>query len=379
MQQAAQSGLPVSPINLLAPFPKSLAEASFYDDFMLDRRIGMARDFSLDLTKVVMDGNLKLCPKYCAREVAQLVHCPQLNAFTVTPCSRTPARKRKHCALHSASLNPDERGPPQEEAIVSHRRLRRLLSDPQPEPYEVLLKPIDAVIAGCARHLRGRWVSAGSCTPGQLHDYWSAPSGEAGPDVSFVSGQAPDADLRAVSCKTHKESSKDYQKLIRKGRMGGYLFAVTGTGHVLHCSEFVGKESIPLRWFFMAQLKEKVPEWSCLIHDDSCHMKRFACKHRGRSQLAQDLSEMTFVLDRFHAASHTDIWCHRHCHPCQHKELLKDFDTSSAERVNSVLGRHKFCMRQMSSGTRRFYLQEIIETRNSMLPDGRPRPVIVAP
>ena len=162
VHQAEQSGLDVIPVNLAAPFHKSLAEASFYNEFLLQRRVQMAKDFGLDLTRLVVDGNLKLAPRICGGEVAELVHSPLLKAYTVSPCSRAPCRKRKRCALHAGDLNPAARGPAPEEAVVSHCRLRRLLSAPCTEPYEVLVKPIDAVLAGCADQYSGRWASSTS-------------------------------------------------------------------------------------------------------------------------------------------------------------------------------------------------------------------------
>lgn len=155
------------------------------------------------------------------------------------------------------------------------------------------------------------------------------------------------------------------------------MFAVAGSGHVVHCAEFSGSETIPLRWFFCAQVKHAVPEWRCLVHDDACHLKRFSQKHKSRCALAQDMASMLFILDKFHAQNHRDPYCALHCHPSQHTEVMSGFDSSACERVNSIVGRHKFCMRQMGAGVRNFYLQEIIETRNSLKPDGQPRPVVI--
>ena len=40
---------------------------------------------------------------------------------------------------------------------------------------------------------------------------------------------------------------------------------------------------------YMAELAEKVPELYVIIHDDACHVRRFASKHAGRSALGQRL------------------------------------------------------------------------------------------
>ena len=103
-----------------------------------------------------------------------------------------------------------------------------------------------------------------------------------------------------------------------------------------------------------------------IIHDDACHVARFSEKHRGQSELAKNVCEMSWVLDRFHCGGHRDPWCRAHCHPDVHPEITKNLNTSAAELVNSLIGRHKFVYRQMTKPSRKFFLQEVVDSRNNL-------------
>lgn len=85
-----------------------------------------------------------------------------------------------------------------------------------------------------------------------------------------------------------------------------------------------------LRYFFVAKLCAAMAELRHIIHDDACHLSRFAEKHRcsGRrerperhaAELRQRLAKLTCVVDKFHASGHVDPWCRRVCSPAAHEE-----------------------------------------------------------
>ena len=228
---------------------------------------------------------------------------------------------------------------------------------------QVLLKPVDAVIAGVSSQCNGRWTKASSVSEMQLWDYWSRQEA-----AGFVHHDSLAQDLACLACRTHKESkgSREYKRMVKRGRLGGVLLATTSSGLVLHLQGFVGSETLPIRYFFIGDLKSQIPELQAIIHDDSCHVYRYALKHAERSDLAKSVSEMTFALDRFHSSGHTDPWCREHCGIEKHKELLDGYNTSAAETANSTLSRYKCAVRCMGSRTRIFFLSEITDSRNRL-------------
>ena len=137
--------------------------------------------------------------------------------------------------------------------------------------------------------------------------------------------------MEELTCQTHKESATQTKKLQGQNRFGGILLATSPDGYIIHCDQFVGCEAIPLRYFFLASICAGVAEVKCIIHDDACHLARYADKHAGASGGAKTTPEMvalwsglqglTYVLDRFHSSSHKDPWCLRTCHPDVHKDI----------------------------------------------------------
>lgn len=317
-QYVEDGGQRAESVNLQQPFALTMRTARWYNEWMLKRRITLARDAGRNLTCVVVDGNQKLCGRYCGRPVAQLQHCASLGYWTATPCSRTPARKCRRCSLHKPG--PPE-GPLDEEAVVAHRRVRVLMTQSSGFPYEVLLKPVDAVISGAAASVKGRWVPASQCTSRQLQDYWDH-------TADFISHRTC---KEGLTCQTHKEADQQARKFARQNRFGGILLACTPDGHILHVQEFTGCESIPIRYFFIGDLCAAVNEIRCIIHDDSCHLYKYALSHQSAAgasaspeavALRQRLASLAWSLDRFHSKGHTDERCRKMCHPEVHKDGL---------------------------------------------------------
>ena len=205
----------------------------WYPEHMLAKRVACCRAAGADLSKLVVDGNQKLCRRVCGRPVAEISESKALGMCTVTPCSCKPAFKQRRCRQHAASAPPSDRGPEQSEVITGHRRLRVVHGAAiEGEPYQVQLKSKDSLDDS---RVSGRWVGAECATAGQLYDYWS--SWERG---CYLPKASSPADLGSTQCKTHKEGMKGFRKLVKQGRMCGWLFAVTSTGLIVHAKEFIG-------------------------------------------------------------------------------------------------------------------------------------------
>ena len=334
---------------------------AWYPDLMLSKRVELCRQLGEDLSKLVMDGNMKLSRRVCGRPVAELNESKEFGLFTATPCSCTPGFKQRRCQKHNVSRPLEDRGPEQMEVIVKHRRKRVLRGNSHGEPYQVQLKVKDQVDD---RDAPTRWVSAGDVTPGQLYDYWKQQEA-----VGYLAMKSPPHDLASTSCTTHKEGTRGYKRLVKQGRLCGWLVATTSNGVIVHAKEFVGAESVPQRYFFLGELAAQAHELEVLVHDDACHLRRFADKRREQSDMAARLSypRVQYIIDKMHAKGHVDKWCLENCHPDVPKnaEAICGVRTPACETVNSVLGRHKFALRHMRERTASFFMHEVIQVRNA--------------
>lgn len=350
-------------LNIIAPVRELLDQVwSWYPGVMLDRRIAQSRSLGENLSKQIVDGNLKLSSRVCGRPVAELLECREVGMFTATPCSCTPLFKKRRCAKHDSQNVPSDPGPDQAEVITAHRRHRMLREEWCAEPYDVRLTPRDQV---GQPNCPSRWCAAEHVTPGQLHEYWATQEAN-----GYTAAKSAPGDLAATTCKTHKESSSGYSKLVRQGRLSGWLIATTSNGIIVHAKPFMGAESVSQRYFFLAEIAAKVPELYVIIHDDACHVRRFAHKHQGRSELGRRLAfpRMHYIIDKLHAKGHVDEWCKQHCNPSvpQNAELIAGVKTSMCETVNSVIGRHKYMLRHMRGLTGAFFMHEVFEIRNAL-------------
>jgi hypothetical protein len=78
------------------------------------------------------------------------------------------------------------------------------------------------------------------------------------------------------------------------------------------------------RYFFVAELVGKVPSIAVVIHDDSCHLRKFAESHGRDSEAAARLMHphIRYIIDRLHSKGqlshkpisfHMDTRCNRTC------------------------------------------------------------------
>lgn len=349
---------PVVRLDLQKKVETLLREAKWYPDFMLQQRSRAAVAGAVSCEIAVMDGNMKLNGRICARAHAEVEYSSGLNMWLAHCCSEQPAFKKRRCWKHTESEAPADPYPPQAEEVVAHRRSRRVHDG---EAYDVLFRPV-----GMAE-VEGRWGPASTATPTQLHQYWRQMEEQG----SSAPVQSSAADLNACRCKTHKERQDNkFKGLVRAGRANGWLFAVTPDGFCLHCKPFFGSESLSQRHFFLGELVAAFSEVSIVVHDDSCHVRRYCWKHRHRSELAARLSypNIRYVLDRWHQTGHVDRWCRQHCWADteENEELLRGVNTSRAEAWNALMTRHRYVIRQMNHLTRSFFVNEVVDLRNAV-------------
>lgn len=350
---------PVVRLDLREKVETLLQEAfKWYPDHMLQARVRAAEMGGVSCNIAVLDGNMKLNGRICARAHAEVQHSPGLKMWLAHCCSAQPAFKKRRCSKHCESQPPEDPYPAQAEEVVGHRRSRRVHEG---EAYDVLLRVVGRP------EMEGRWAPASQATPTQLHEYWRQMESQG----SSVPIQSSSADLHACRCKTHKElQDKKLKKLVRGGRANGWLFAVTPDGFCMHCRPFFGSESLSQRHFFLAELVAAFSEISIVVHDDSCHLRRYSSKHQARSELAARLAypNIRYVLDRWHQSGHVDPWCRQHCWTDteENEELLRGVNTSRAEAWNALMTRHRHVIRVMCHLTRSFFVNEVVDLRNAV-------------
>lgn len=356
---AATTPSPEVRLNLAEKMPVLLREAfEWYPQLMLQKRAEVAQEHGVETKIGVMDGNMKLAGRICARPHAEVEYSPGLKMWLAHCCGQEPAHKKRRCAQHAESRPPVDPWPRQAEEVVAHRRSRRVCDG---EAYEVLLKAPEVPA------WQGRWVVASQATPTQLHEYWKKMDQEG----ASVPVQSSASDLQASSCKTHKEHGPWLKKLIRAGRSNGFLFMVTPEGYCLHTKPFFGSESISQRHVFLGEASAAFAELETVVHDDACHLRKYSWKHRGRSELAARLAypRTKYVLDRWHEGGHVDEWCRLNCKSDteENKAILAGVNTSRAESWNSLMLRHKWLLRAMSRYTRAFFVHEVVDIRNAAM------------
>jgi hypothetical protein len=341
-------------LNLAIPAEVAIANAwRWYCPLMKQRRVSLAQEAGVCLKTVVVDGNAKLSRRICGRNVAELLVCEPLGKCTAIACSGKPAYKKRRCEAHDSRPGLDGvEGPPQAEVVVAHRRPGVLLSAANTEIYEVCL-----AAQGCSAR---RWAPASAATTDQLSEYWGSQ-----PDARYESARSSKDDITASKCKTHKEN---LAARFRGGRACGWLLACTPDGYIVHLAEYIGAESLPQRYFFLAEIQAISPATIVFVHDDACHLRKFAGKRAHESSAAKKLAfpGTVYIVDRMHMKNHVDPWCKEHCDPdaeCN-REYAEGLNTEACEQLNAQVLRHKYMLRSMGQHTAAFFMHELADVRN---------------
>ena len=118
----------------------------------------------------------------------------------------------------------------------------------------------------------------------------------------------------------------------------------------------------------MAELRARLPNLNVVIHDDPCHLRKFADFHSGGGGLAFDLAypQMHYIADRLHAGGHTDKWCLENCQPTnpQNVDKVAGVNTEICKQQFSIMGRFKYMVQSMSRHTVVLFLNEVVDLRN---------------
>ena len=275
---------------------------------------------------VVLDGNAKNRRAVCAAALAGSSHSEHLPRTLRHTCTRTPAFRHAFCRWHcegpmdgedhlqvqglghchlccfllAEKMCPCLRPQLQDVEIVRHK----VVNDGQ--QLMVLLKET-------MEPQREAWVS-GACVPAAVlskyvrqvgqeklkprkrsHEDQSQSLGKASsplPSASRPAGTNSPADLQqlsdstdlmSVTCSTHKESTAA-QKQLKKS--AGMLCACLSDGVILHMQEIYGCESLSQRYVCVAAVKALMPSLCVVVHDDACHLHKYAARRAKDERVA---------------------------------------------------------------------------------------------
>ena len=136
----------------------------------------------------------------------------------------------------------------------------------------------------------------------------------------------------------------------------------------MHLSEFFGAESLGQRYLFLADVIEALPQVRVVVHDDTCHLRKYVAKRAGDGELAGKMAypALKYVVDRFHSKGHVDPWCRDNClhTTAENAPFMAGVNSSACEQLLSSLGRYKYIVSKMGRATATFYLNEVVELRN---------------
>ena len=352
---------------------------SDYADHMFRDRVAQVNALEAPLTVAVLDGHQKLTRRCCGVRLMSWQFSEALQMGRFLPCPETPGIGVKLCSHHQCAVvraRAKQSAEPGAAILRSVKTAAAALSACSQSALRLELQnPDRSVLRGDLRISTWPLVEEFLCGKA-LED----PCTFAGIEEASESngGAAVDEDLTlaeilALQCKTHKHCTIPAASLSlsRFRRTGGFLVACSSQGLILHLEEFFGSESLPQRYMFLAKLKQAFPDLQVIVHDDACHLRRFADNRSSESSMAASLAHpaIVYVVDRFHARGHVDEWCRQNCCPGvpETDAAIEGVNTSICEITFAWIARYKHIFRKMNRWTGNFFISEMCYGHNARL------------
>ena len=333
---------------------------------------------------VVVDGNQKLTRPVCAELFhTRISGASRLGLLACTRCTSKPRQGSLFCSGHAAVPDCTARDTATAGgAEVRRVRLRQPCASTWPAFVGVMVARPDR-----KRLCAVEWASLPydalrrfTHRASRLRAEPSAPETASVAPADAIDDDSTLAELAACACRTHKMGAQKKRPRdvvehgdgrvakARRVRTGGVLLAASPDGMVMDVDEFMDAESLVQRYFFMSRVVDDFPEITVCVHDDACHLRRFADRRKNGTALAQRLAwpSMRYFVDRFHSKGHVDPWCAENCSPDtqEAREVLAGVDTSRCEQLFRKLNGFKKSFRSMGRATAMFYLSEMVDAMN---------------
>ena len=229
-----------------------------YDALMLRlRQDQVKRSGGADSVRgLVIDGHVKAgARRRCGVPCSAAARCEPLKAWCLTSCPRTPAYKQKFCHWHQSCVSKFLQGDTAFESVSRSNSLAKNSDD------LLAIQLLSTENTPYSRKLSQLTPSQNMDLQGYLTtDFFKQLAAKA----------AAEKEIQDLNCQTHKTGGGKSQ------RSGGLLVACRKDGLIAHVSEYQGPESLSQRYCFLASLKASYPSMCICIHDDGCHLRRYA-------------------------------------------------------------------------------------------------------
>ena len=114
---------------------------------------------------------------------------------------------------------------------------------------------------------------------------------ESPPDVTVLPHLSAAEDLSAVACVTHKEHEP-----LQLAKSAGVLCVCLSSGLIVLLREIFGCESLSQRYFALSEAKCLLPEAVLCVHDDACHLLKYAERRKQDCDVQNALHAPTCFL-----------------------------------------------------------------------------------
>ena len=114
---------------------------------------------------------------------------------------------------------------------------------------------------------------------------------ESPPDVTVLPHLSAAEDLSAVACVTHKEHEP-----LQLAKSAGVLCVCPSSGLIVLLREIFGCESLSQRYFALSEAKCLLPEAVLCVHDDACHLLKYAERRKQDCDVQNALHAPTCFL-----------------------------------------------------------------------------------
>ena len=236
---------------------------------------------------VVMDACMKRCYHSCARLYSELLECEHSGLHIMTACTNRPVKKEQYCQQHLTE------------------NMRCNLHWGKKKGCEgVLVEITDAKADVVNGRIVVEYREAGSSSFKTLEQVCIR--AVRAYELKVLSqGSKKVRDRDQVEEKDLTGTCENKTKGGRLRKSGGIFVSIFGCGRIAGISEVFENESLTQATMSLSEVLNQAKQVQYVIYDYSCGLSKFIRNRTdGDNDMLKHLSELTYVIDRFHAPSH---------------------------------------------------------------------------